>query len=80
LAIQQEGMDDNISVFRVHNKLPLCIVLCQEQLGTPFNNNSPAHPIKVEDNISNIKVFFLPTNTTLILQPMDQDVIATFKS
>jgi hypothetical protein len=43
-------------------------------------DNAPGHPINVEDYTSNIKVVFLPPNTTSILQPMDQGVIATFKT
>jgi hypothetical protein len=42
-------------------------------------NNAPGHPPSIADIDENINVMFLPPNTSLI-QPMDQGVIATFKS
>ncbi|XP_068613843.1 tigger transposable element-derived protein 1-like [Brachionichthys hirsutus] len=46
-------------------------------------DNAPVHPPGLEDDIleefSFIKVLYLPPNTTSILQPMDQQVIANFK-
>ena len=35
-------------------------------------NNAPSHPRKLETMHPNIKVTFLPPNTTALLQPMDQ--------
>ena len=57
------------------NNLPLkCLLIL---------DNAPAHPPSLEDDIleefSFIKVLYLPPNTTSILQPMDQQVIANFK-
>ena len=43
-------------------------------------NNAPAHPTSIQDRNENIKVVFLPPNTTSLIQPMDQGVIATFKA
>jgi hypothetical protein len=43
-------------------------------------DSAPGHPINAEDYTSNIKVISLPPNTISILQPMDQGVIATFKT
>ena len=44
---------------------------------------APAHPPGLEDDLMKefdfIKIKFLPPNTTLLLQPMDQQVIANFK-
>lgn len=40
-------------------------------------DNCPAHP--VVPNLSNIKLCFLPANTTSMLQPLDQGVIKSLK-
>uniref|UniRef100_K7FQB3 HTH CENPB-type domain-containing protein n=1 Tax=Pelodiscus sinensis TaxID=13735 RepID=K7FQB3_PELSI len=42
--------------------------------------NAPGHPQYLNDLHSNVKVVFLPPNTTSILQPMDQRAIAAFKA
>jgi len=41
-----------------------------------FLNNAECHP-KIE--LSNMKILIMPPNTTLVIQPMDQRVIYTFK-
>ena len=43
-------------------------------------DNAPAHPPNLDDLHDNIKVVFLPPNTTALIQPMDQGVIAAFKA
>ena len=43
-------------------------------------DNASAHPTSIQDLKENIKVVFLPANTTSIIQSMDQGVIATFKT
>ena len=43
-------------------------------------DNAPAHPQQMEDWCENVQVVFLPPNTTSLLQPMDQGVIAAFKA
>lgn len=57
------------------NGLPLKCILVLD--------NAPAHPPGLEEQIHPdfdfIKVLYLPPNTTSILQPMDQQVIANFK-
>ncbi|XP_066428508.1 tigger transposable element-derived protein 1-like [Eleutherodactylus coqui] len=50
----------------------------------PFNillllDNAPGHPPFLDGFHANVKVVFLPPNTTSLLQPMDQGAIATFK-
>ncbi|XP_051783790.1 tigger transposable element-derived protein 1-like [Erpetoichthys calabaricus] len=46
-------------------------------------DNAPAHPPNLVDDMVEeynfIKVMFLPSNTTPLLQPMDQQVISNFK-
>lgn len=42
-------------------------------------DNAPGHPRELETMNPNIKVTFLPPNTTALLQPMDQGVIQAFK-
>ncbi|XP_065436021.1 tigger transposable element-derived protein 1-like isoform X2 [Chrysemys picta bellii] len=43
-------------------------------------NNSPGHPPSLDDMHPDIQVVFLPPNTTSLLQPVDQGVIAYFKA
>lgn len=42
-------------------------------------DNAPGHPRELEAMHPNIKVTFLPPNTTALLQPMDQGIIQAFK-
>lgn len=42
-------------------------------------DNAPSHPPHLADLHPNVKVIFLPPNTTSLIQPMDQGVIAAFK-
>ncbi|XP_069840890.1 tigger transposable element-derived protein 1-like [Dendropsophus ebraccatus] len=43
-------------------------------------DNAPEHPADVDDFHPNVKVVYLPPNTTALIQPIDQGVIATFKA
>ena len=57
---------------------------CLEK-GLPFKvilllDNAPGHPQHLDDLNPDVKVVYLPKNTTAILQPMDQGAIATFKA
>nr|XP_020665086.1 tigger transposable element-derived protein 1 [Pogona vitticeps]XP_020665087.1 tigger transposable element-derived protein 1 [Pogona vitticeps] len=57
---------------------------CLEK-GIPFKiilllDNAPGHPQHLDGLHPNVKVVYLPKNTTAILQPMDQGVIAKFKA
>jgi hypothetical protein len=44
-------------------------------------DNAPVHVRKeLENSHPNVKVVFLPPNTTSLIQPLDQGIIKTFKS
>lgn len=43
-------------------------------------DNSPSHPTTLQTLHPDVEVMFLPPNTTSLIQPMDQTVIATFKA
>lgn len=45
-----------------------------------FLENAPVHNIAKQHQYSNVKVKFLPANTTAICQPLDQGIIRAWKS
>ncbi|XP_044275311.1 tigger transposable element-derived protein 1-like [Varanus komodoensis] len=66
-----------------HHFIPEVEKYCLEK-DIPFNillllDSAPGHPPFMDDFHPNIKVVPLPPNTTSLIQPMDQGVIATFK-
>ncbi|XP_066450519.1 tigger transposable element-derived protein 1-like [Eleutherodactylus coqui] len=66
-----------------HHFIPEVERYCRDK-NIPFNillllDNAPGHPPFLDDFHANVKVVFLPPNTTFLLQPMDQGAIATFK-
>ncbi|XP_045107142.1 tigger transposable element-derived protein 1-like [Portunus trituberculatus] len=65
---------------KLHSELK---AYCNKE-GIPFKilllvDIAPSHPASLE-NLSNIKLAFLPPNTTSLLQPCDQGLIQMFKS
>jgi len=56
----------------LENNIPFKILLIPD--------NAPRYPPFIGDLHPNIKVVFLPPNTTSLIQPMDQGVTATFKA
>uniref|UniRef100_A0A3Q3D260 HTH CENPB-type domain-containing protein n=1 Tax=Hippocampus comes TaxID=109280 RepID=A0A3Q3D260_HIPCM len=66
-----------------HHFIPEVKLYCWEN-GIPFKillvlDNAPGHPPHLDDFHPDVKVVYLPPNTTSLLQPMDQGVIANFK-
>ena len=66
-----------------HHFIPEVKLYCQEN-DIPFKillilDNAPGHPPYLDDLDPDVKVVYLPPNTTSLLQPMDQGVIANFK-
>ncbi|KAG7165927.1 Tigger transposable element-derived protein 1-like 22 [Homarus americanus] len=56
-----------------------------EQQNVPFNillllDNAPGHSPLLLDRHPNVKVVFLPPNTTSLIQPMDQELICNVKA
>lgn len=43
-------------------------------------DNAPGHPSSLIGSHPNVEVIFLPPNTTSLIQPLDQGVIAAFKA
>ncbi|XP_036598723.1 tigger transposable element-derived protein 1-like [Trichosurus vulpecula] len=68
----------------MHCFIPEVEKFCNDN-GLPFKillilDNAPGHPLHLDDFNENVKVVYLPPNTTSLLQPMDQGVIADFKA
>lgn len=67
------------------NKLHAELKVYCKQEGIPFKillvvDNTPSHPPHLADLTNNIKIVFLPPNTTSLIQPCDQGIIQTFKA
>ncbi|XP_067944942.1 tigger transposable element-derived protein 1-like [Watersipora subatra] len=66
-----------------HHFIPEVKLYCRDNR-IPFKillvlDNAPGHPPHLDDFHPHVKVVYLPPNTTSLLQPMDQGVIANFK-
>ena len=66
---------------KLHRELE---VYCNKE-NIPFKillivDNAPSHPAYLADISNNIKIVFLPPNTTSLIQPCDQGIISTFKA
>ncbi|XP_061493779.1 tigger transposable element-derived protein 1-like, partial [Rhineura floridana] len=74
-AIFEEWFDTcfvpEVKAYCKDNNIPFKILLLVD--------NAPGHPRTLDELNPNIRVEFLPPNTTSLLQPMEQCVIATFK-
>ncbi|XP_018787388.1 PREDICTED: tigger transposable element-derived protein 1-like [Bactrocera latifrons] len=74
-GVGKPGFGPNVKKYILENNLLVQALL--------IPGNAAAHPPNLEDDILEeltfIKVLYLPPNTTPILQPMDQQVIFNFK-
>ncbi|GBM08269.1 Tigger transposable element-derived protein 1 [Araneus ventricosus] len=65
----------SVKKYLLEMNLPLHVLLIMD--------NSPAHPPDLQDHLLEefkfIKILFLPPNTTQLLQPMNQQVLSSFK-
>ncbi|CAG8674607.1 805_t:CDS:2, partial [Paraglomus occultum] len=43
-------------------------------------DNARCHEVDLTEDLSNVRVHFLPLNTTSVLQPLDQGIIYSFKA
>ena len=51
----------------------------EKQKALLFLDNAPSHPETLQGNLKNIKLVFLPKNTTSQLQYCDSGIIRNFK-
>ncbi|XP_068226561.1 tigger transposable element-derived protein 1-like [Palaemon carinicauda] len=75
LAIFQDWFNlhfiPEVKLYCHENNIPFKILLVLD--------NAPGHPPHLDDFHPDVQVIYLPPNTTSLLQPMDQGIIANFK-
>lgn len=67
----KEEFVPRVSAFLKEKKLPLKAIL--------YLDNAPCHPSAETLSVNDIKVYYLPPNTTSLIQPMDQGIIENLK-
>jgi hypothetical protein len=67
-----KGYANEMAKYRLENNIPFKILLILD--------NAYRYPPFIGDLHPNIKVAFLPPNTTSLIKPTDQGVIAAFKA
>lgn len=65
-------------MYSILNKLNTRLVSQRKSI-LLFMDNAGCHPEDLKDRYTNIRVIFLPPNTTSLLQPLDLGIIQTFK-
>jgi len=69
--------------FTKYSKLPVETYCSEKNISfkvSLLTDNAPTHLRALMETYDEINIVFMPTNTTSIVQPMDQEVLSTFKS
>jgi hypothetical protein len=71
MAIQKEGVGDNINIFRLKDKLPYLTVTNFEKKMLFNNWYCSCQAIHVQENVGNLQGVSLSSISTSVFQPMD---------